>query len=84
VKLIGTAAIALTLALSAQSPAVAADKKNNEEVGDPNRMICRTQKSTGSRLKAGKICMTAQQWADAKKENREALEGAQQRRPTNF
>ncbi len=83
-KLIGTAAIVLALALPAQAPAFAIEKKNNEDVGDPNRMICRTQKVTGSRLKQGKLCMTAQEWAAAKQDSRQTLEGAQQRRPTDF
>ncbi len=82
-KLLGIAALSAALAFSSQ-PAAAGDTRTNEEVGDPNRMICRTQKVTGSRLKKGKLCMTAQEWADNKRDSRQTLEGAQQRRPTDF
>jgi hypothetical protein len=81
-KYLGIAAVAATLAFSSH-PAAAGDTRTNEEIGDPNRMICRTQHATGSRLKKGKICMTAQEWADIKRDSRLTLEGAQQRRPTD-
>lgn len=44
---------------------------------DPNRMICRTESSTGSRVSSQKRCLTAQQWADQKLIDRQVVERAQ-------
>lgn len=81
-KRIARIAIIGTLVLGLEAPVLALDGKTTTEVGDPNRMICRTQKVTGSRLKTGKVCMTAAEWAAIKKDTRDTIEGAQQRRPT--
>ncbi len=75
--------LVLALALTAPAPVLASDSTSaNEEVGDPDRKICRVQHQIGSRLKKGKICMTAAQWAEAKAASRGALERAQQSKPT--
>ena len=34
------------------------------ETGEGGRMICRTSGVTGTRVKAGRICMTADEWAE--------------------
>jgi hypothetical protein len=73
---------AIAVALLAPMPALADSKSGNEELGDPNRKICRVQHHIGSRLKKGKICMTAAEWASAKAASRDALERAQQSKPT--
>ena len=44
---------------------------------DPNRMICRTESTTGSRVSSQKRCLTAQQWADQKLIDRQVVERAQ-------
>jgi len=46
---------------------------------DPNRMICQRIEETGSRVAAKKVCMTAQQWEEKRRADREYLEDAQQR-----
>ena len=46
---------------------------------DPNRIICEKVQETGSRLNARKVCMTAQQWEDQKRRDRQYTEDAQQR-----
>lgn len=46
---------------------------------DPNRVICEKVQETGSRLNARKICMTAQQWEEQRRRDRENLQDAQQR-----
>lgn len=46
---------------------------------DPNRMICQRIEETGSRVAAKKVCMTAQQWEEKRRTDREYLEDAQQR-----
>lgn len=46
-----------------------------------NRMICKRQKSTGSRLAEKRVCMTAAQWHQLERDQREATERAQANRP---
>jgi invasion protein IalB len=46
---------------------------------DPNRIICERVEETGSRVAAKKVCMSAQQWEDKRRADREYLEDAQQR-----
>jgi hypothetical protein len=43
---------------------------------DPNRVICRRHKPTGSRI-SEKICMTARQWQQASDDTARALDRAQ-------
>ena len=43
---------------------------------DPDRIICRRHKPTGSRI-SEKICMTARQWQDAREASDRYLERAQ-------
>jgi hypothetical protein len=43
---------------------------------DPDRVICRRHKPTGSRI-SEKICMTARQWQQASDETQRGLEKAQ-------
>jgi len=50
---------------------------------DPNRVICRREASTGSRLGAKRRCMTAAQWSDEQQEQRQQLERGQGIRPTS-
>ncbi len=44
---------------------------------DPNRRICEVEETTGTRLGARKVCMTAAQWAEKRREHRETVERAQ-------
>lgn len=48
-----------------------------------NRMICKRQKSTGSRLGSEKVCMTAAQWAQLKQDQRQQTERTQANRWTD-
>ena len=43
---------------------------------DPDRIICRRHKPTGSRI-SEKICMTARQWQQASDDTRRSLDKAQ-------
>ena len=43
---------------------------------DPDRMICKRQKPTGSRI-SEKVCMTARQWQAATDDSQRALDRAQ-------
>jgi len=46
---------------------------------DPSRIICEKVEETGSRLSAKRVCMTAQQWQDKRRSDREYVEDSQQR-----
>lgn len=64
--------------LLAAMPAMAENKTGSKKVDtSPNRIICRSEQSTGSRLASQKRCLTAQQWADQKLIDRQAIERAQ-------
>lgn len=54
-----------------------------EELGDPNRVICRKEDSTGSRVSARRVCATASEWAARKQHTREGIERAQTQRYKN-
>jgi invasion protein IalB len=71
--LLFAAAPALAQTQAANQPAPAAKDK------DPNRIICQRVEETGSRVAAKKVCMTAQQWEEKRRADREYLEDAQQR-----
>jgi hypothetical protein len=85
VKLLSTIAISALLLVPATASAQDTTKargERSEEVGDGNRMICRTSGVTGSRVKSGRICMTADEWAANKRETRNRVEQEQTRRST--
>lgn len=58
-------------------PAVAAAEVKKTDNKDPNRIICEKQEVVGSRLATKKICMTAAEWDDRKREDREAIDKGQ-------
>lgn len=68
----------LFFSMFAALPAMAETKADSKKAAeDPNRVICRTERSTGSRLATQKRCLTAQQWADQKLIDRQVVERAQ-------
>ena len=82
------------IALAVSSSASAKDKSETtvtvkedkmagkEDMGDPTRMICRKQETTGSRLGSKRVCATAAEWDARKQQNREAVERSQKSRIT--
>ena len=50
------------------------DKKQNPL----DKIICRTEDTVGSRLKAHKVCATLREWKDQEDENRMELDRVQQ------
>ena len=65
---------------SSVDKAIARDAKAKEDVGDPNRVICRNVDTIGSRLSTKKFCATAAEWAARKAEQREGTERVQTNR----
>ena len=55
------------------------DGQKDAKQTDPNRVICEKIRETGSRLNTRKVCMTAQQWEEQRRRDRENLQDAQQR-----
>ena len=83
-KFLAVAAAGAILACSAAAYAgPAASSSDKEDVGDANRVICRTEKTTGSRVGRVKRCMTAAQWAEMKRLDRQAIEAVQAGRSKN-
>lgn len=70
----------LSVALVAlAAPALAAPAQSSDSAGkDPKRKICESVEVTGSRLGARRVCMTAEQWAEQRRAQREDLQRAQQ------
>jgi hypothetical protein len=58
-------------------PAIAAAEQKKADKNDPNRIICEKQEVLGSRVATKKICLTAAQWEDRRREDREAIEKGQ-------
>jgi hypothetical protein len=77
--ILGTTLSAALLAGSAFAQAPASDKQvaPNHNVGDPNERICESITPIGSRLATKKFCGTRAEWADRRRQDREALEAAQ-------
>lgn len=71
--------VAAVLGTSAMPAPAMAQKEQapNTSTGDPNERICENIVLTGSRLATKRFCGTRAEWADRKRQDREALEGAQ-------
>ncbi|MDF7775091.1 hypothetical protein P1X14_07525 [Sphingomonas sp. AOB5] len=68
----------ISLALTSMStPAIAQDGKPAKDARDPNRMICRTEDVIGSRLGSRRVCLTASQWEDLRRDTRQTTERVQ-------
>jgi predicted secreted protein len=74
--------LAAGLAASAgfAQPPASAPAATQADSYDPNEMICRRVQALGSRLNAGRVCMTRQQWEQRRQADREDAERAQTRR----
>jgi len=71
-------------AIAAAQDSNARHREKSPEVGDGSRIICRTSEVIGSRIQSGRICMTADEWAAAKRDSRNRVEEEQQRRPSQY
>jgi len=72
------AALAITTASPALGETVTTTISNvTEKAKDPNRKICEKVEKIGSRLSVVRVCMTAQQWEEQKRSQREDFERVQ-------
>jgi predicted ATP-grasp superfamily ATP-dependent carboligase len=67
----------LLFATLASIPAIALAGEKKADNKDPNRIICEKQEVLGSRVATKKVCLTAAQWEDRRREDREAIEKGQ-------
>lgn len=82
------ATILLAAIIAATPAAVMADEpkqqaETNTDKDNQNRVICKRDKSTGSRLGSKRNCMTAAQWQQAARDQREIVERTQASRIKN-
>lgn len=75
---LAVAAVAMVLA----SGAMARERKS-AAVTDPDKIICRSEENTGSRLAKTKRCMSARDWAAEKAINQQDIERVQANRYKN-
>ena len=68
--------IALTLPAAAQVSSVASANPAKKK-GDPDRIVCEREDTTGTRLGAREVCLTVAQWEDKRREHRESTEKVQ-------
>jgi len=65
-------------ASSPDTPPATAGYASTEQIeGDPNRMVCKSQQETGSRLST-RVCKTAAEWEEQRLENRDVIRNATQ------
>ena len=66
-------------------PATAGYASTAQIEGDPDRMVCKRQKETGSRL-SSRVCKTAREWEQERLDNQEAIRNATRSgmRPTDI
>jgi hypothetical protein len=76
----GLAGIALLIGVPAFAQTQATGQSNQgAKPKDPNRIICEKIQDTGSRVASSKVCMTAQQWEEKRRNDRAYVEDSQQR-----
>jgi hypothetical protein len=74
--------ISLVLAmalLAADGPTPAPDKKAD----DPNAVVCKREKVSGSNMKT-RVCMTAAQWEERRQQDKDMVDEAQRKQPMRF
>jgi hypothetical protein len=70
--------VALVAALSISSAALASDASTDKkDAKDPDRMICKAEEQTGSRLAKKKTCMTAAEWKETRRVQRMEIDRSQ-------
>jgi len=72
-------ALALAMAMTVGSPAVAFGEQDSQKVAgpDPNEKICENVTQIGSRLAKKRVCATRSEWAQRKLQDRQHTEYVQ-------
>jgi hypothetical protein len=78
IRLLAPAAL---VALCFAAPAFAAGDETNSQQAEnddsKSQVVCQVQRVTGSRLAAKRVCLTREQWADQRRQQRQDLQRAQ-------
>jgi hypothetical protein len=74
--------IVLIFALVAAPTVAGKEHRPVKRGSDPNRVICRTEEVIGSRLASKKTCLTATQWEQLRRDQRDTVERIQAFRGT--
>ena len=82
IKLALSSVLCATLLLPCAALAVEQDGSAKSKP-NPNKVVCRSEDSTGSRLSQVKRCMTLAQWAQEKQSSRQEIERIQNGRYKN-
>ena len=75
---LGIAAVALAAGVASAS------STKSKSGGDPNKVVCKTEGPTGSRLGKTRACHTMAEWAELRRQARQNVEKIQDSRPANL
>jgi hypothetical protein len=75
-------ALLLSTAASAQPSSNASSSRTSTAASDPNAMVCRNQRETGSMLNRTRVCKTRAEWDAERRDNRQAIDRNQATRTT--
>jgi hypothetical protein len=80
-----TVALIASLLLSGTAVAAENSAENTADAGNKkkDKMICRNQTPTGSRLGSTRVCMTESQWVEFRRQTRTDIEKRQTMRGTS-
>jgi hypothetical protein len=70
-------ALLLSSAASAQPSSNASSNGAGAAAADPNAMICRNVRETGSMLNRSRVCKTRAQWEAERRETRQTIDRSQ-------
>ncbi len=76
----------LAVAAVALASGVASASSGSSKSGgsDPNKVVCKTEGPTGSRLGKTRACHTVAEWAELRRQARQNVEKIQDSRPANL
>ena len=78
--LIGLGAVAAVAVMGASGSDAMAKSKAK---ADPNKVVCKNVSESGSRLKSKRVCQTNAQWAEQRRDAKEAIDHIQNNRPAS-
>ena len=74
-------AAALLLAPAFASQALAAESEASAEAPKKEKLICRVDRATGSRVRVNRVCLTRAQWEEVEEQKRLSLKRPPHPRP---
>ena len=76
-------ALLVSTAASAQPSSSSSATAAGAAAPDPNAMICRNQRETGSMLARTRVCKTRAEWEAERRDNRQTIDRTQTNRAIN-